>query len=69
MSYPTSVLLEPDFKNPIPVPGYQTVETMEKILKYIATDTYKTVQFPEYEKTFVATWKEDPNLGPLRGKH
>ena len=59
MSYPTTVILDSNFQNPIPIPGFQDVATMEKILKYIATDTYKTVQFPEYEKTFVATWKED----------
>lgn len=60
MSYPTFVILDENLQTPIPVPGYQNVPTMEKILKYIATNTYKTVQFPEYEKTFVATWKEDP---------
>jgi thioredoxin-related protein len=49
MSYPTTVILDENFQNPIPIPGYQDVPTMEKILKYIATDTYKTVQFPEYE--------------------
>lgn len=69
MSYPTSVILEENFQNPIPIPGYQNVPTMEKILKYIATNTYKNVQFPEYEKTFVATWKEDPNTGPAMGGH
>lgn len=57
MSYPTTVILDENFQNPIPIPGYQDVPTMEKILKYIATDTYKTVQFPEYEKTFKPTWK------------
>lgn len=69
MSYPTFVILDDAFQNPIPVPGYQNVPTMEKILKYIATGVYKTVQFPEYEKTFVATWKEDPNAGaaPVAG--
>lgn len=69
MSYPTSVILEENFQNPIPISGYQNVATMEKVLKYIATDTYKTVQFPEYEKTFVATWKEDPNAGPATPGH
>jgi len=37
-----------------------TVPMMEKILKYLAENIYKTVQFPEYEKGFVATWKELP---------
>lgn len=64
MSYPTFVILDETAQNPIPVPGYQNVPTMEKILKYIATNTYKTVQFPEYEKTFVATWKDAPEVKP-----
>ena len=60
MSYPTSVILEENFQNPAPIPGYLTVPMMEKILKYLAENIYKTVQFPEYEKGFVATWKELP---------
>lgn len=59
MSYPTTVILDDKFQMVTPIPGYQNVPTMEKILKYIATETYKTVQFPEYEKTFVGSWKEE----------
>lgn len=60
MSYPTSVILEENFQNPAPIPGYLNVTMMEKILKYLAENIYKTKQFPEYEKEFVATWKELP---------
>jgi thioredoxin-related protein len=60
MSYPTSVILEENFQNPVPVPGYMDVAMMEKVLKYLGENIYKTKQFPEYEKDFVATWV-DPN--------
>lgn len=56
MSYPTSVILEEQFLNPAPIPGYLDVATIEKILKYLGENIYKSKQFPEYEKEFVATW-------------
>lgn len=59
MSYPTSVILEENFQNPITIPGYLDVATMEKILKYTAGNIYKTVKYPEYEKGFVASWAEN----------
>ncbi|HRO42221.1 MAG TPA: DUF255 domain-containing protein [Flavipsychrobacter sp.] len=56
MSYPTSVILEEHFQNPAPIPGYLDVTMMEKILKYLGENIYKSKQFPVYEKEFVATW-------------
>jgi len=56
MSYPTSVILEEGFRNPAPIPGYLDVATIEKILKYLGENIYKSKQFPEYEKEFVASW-------------
>lgn len=58
MSYPTSVILEENFQNPAAIPGYLDVPTMEKILTYIATNTYKTVKYPDYEKDFKSTWMD-----------
>lgn len=63
MSYPTSVILEENFQNPAPIPGYLNVVTMEKILKYLGENIYKSKQFPDYEKEFVATWEEAPQTG------
>jgi len=63
MSYPTSVILEENFQNPAPIPGYLNVVTMEKILKYLGENIYKSKQFPDYEKEFVATWEETPQPG------
>ncbi|MCB0698320.1 MAG: DUF255 domain-containing protein [Chitinophagales bacterium] len=58
MSYPTNVFMEKHFQNPSPIPGYQGVPQMELILKYLAEDTYKTVKFDEYQKTFTPSWQE-----------
>lgn len=63
MSYPTGVVLEPNFQNPIAIPGYQDVTSMEKILKYIGEDIYKTKKFPEYEKEFTPTWAGSASPG------
>lgn len=60
MSYPTSVILEENFQNPAAIPGYLDVTMMEKVLKYLGENIYKTKQFPEFEKEFVASWKEKP---------
>lgn len=57
MSYPTMIFMEEQFQNPMPVPGYMDVATMEKVLKYLAGGLYKTIQYPEYEKSFKPTWK------------
>jgi thioredoxin-related protein len=59
MSYPTSVILEENFQNPAPIPGYLDVTMMEKILKYLGENIYKSKQFPDYEKEFVASWSTD----------
>jgi thioredoxin-related protein len=59
MSYPSSVILEENFQNPAAIPGYLNVPTMEKVLKYLGENLYKSIQYPEYEKGFTATWKEN----------
>jgi thioredoxin-related protein len=64
MSYPTSVILEEDFQNPQPIPGYLDVATIEKILKYIGGNTHKTKNFQEFEKEFVASWAETTSPAP-----
>jgi thioredoxin-related protein len=72
MSYPTSIILEENFLNPAPIPGYLNVPTMEKILKYLGENIYKTVQYPQYEKGFTATWTEaeaPPAGQPVTGGH
>lgn len=58
LSYPTNVFMEENFQNPSPIPGYNPVPRMEMILKFLGEGTYKTQQFPEFEKSFKGTWKE-----------
>jgi len=62
MSYPTAVFLEEGnfmeliFQGGIPVPGYQDVKGMEKILKYFGENIYKTKSWDEYDKAFIQYW-------------
>ncbi len=56
MSYPTSVFMEANFMNPMPIPGYQDVKTMEMLLKYLGEGTYKTMPFDKYQAEFKPTW-------------
>ena len=59
LSYPTFVFMEENFQNPIPVPGYQPAPQLQMILTYLKEEKYKTVQFEDYQKTYVPTWKEE----------
>ncbi len=56
MSYPTTVILEENFQNPQPIPGYLDVPTIEKILKYLGENHYKTEKFEEFSATFKPSW-------------
>lgn len=58
MSYPTNVFMEENFQNPYPIPGYQPVTEIEKVLKYLGEGHYKNTSFEEYLKTFKQTWSE-----------
>lgn len=56
MSYPTTVILEEQFQNPQPVPGYLDVNIMEKVLKYFGENHHKKTKFQDYEQAFVPSW-------------
>lgn len=56
MSYPTTVIMEENFQNPQPIPGYQDVKAIEPILKYLGENHHKTTPWEEYSKKFVHTW-------------
>lgn len=56
LSYPTSIFFDENFTNPQPVPGYLDVNTMEMIMKYIATNQHKTVPFEKYKNEFKGSW-------------
>lgn len=58
MSYPTSVILEENFQNPQPIPGYLDVPTIEKVLKYLGENIYKTQKFEDFDKSFTPSWRQ-----------
>ncbi len=56
MAYPTTVIMEEGFRNPMPLQGYLEVGNMEMVLKYVGEKIYKHTQFDEYQKSFKASW-------------
>lgn len=56
MSYPTTVIMEKDFKSAEPIPGYLEVPQMESILKYFGDDVYLHEKWADYQKSFKSTW-------------
>lgn len=63
MSYPTTIIMEENFANPQPVPGYIQVPQLEMILKYLNSGSYKTTKFEDFGKTFQPSWAETPAKG------
>ncbi len=60
MSYPSTVIMDPGFQNPMAIPGYLDVPTIETILTYLheGHNTGATpIPFPEYQKTYQTKWK------------
>ena len=55
-SFPTTVIIPDENTAPIPVPGFMEPKEIEVILKYFGDGAYKTKTFPEFQKTFKATW-------------
>ncbi|MEO6833633.1 MAG: DUF255 domain-containing protein [Chitinophagaceae bacterium] len=56
MSYPTSVVMEENFVNPQPIPGYQDVKAIEMIMKFFGDGVYKTTPWAEYSANFKPSW-------------
>jgi Highly conserved protein containing a thioredoxin domain len=56
LSYPTTILMDEQFGNPQPIPGYLEVKTMEMILTYFAQNKHKTTPWDTYSKEFKSTW-------------
>lgn len=52
MSYPTSVYFDEKLDEIFPVPGYQESRMFETVLNYVATNSYKTAKFDDYQKNF-----------------
>jgi len=55
-SFPTTVILLGGNEPPIPIPGFMEPKEFEMVVKYFGDGEYKTKSFPEYQKTFKASW-------------
>jgi thioredoxin-related protein len=53
LSYPTTVYLDEKMDMLSPVPGYQDAPTMEMILNYFGEESYKTIKWEDFQKSFV----------------
>lgn len=60
MSYPTSIFMDENFQNAVPIPGYQPVQQLEMLLHFLMEGKHKTgMNLQDYQKTFVPAWKEE----------
>jgi len=57
MSYPTTILMDENFENAQPVPGYMEVFKMEGILKYVGGNNHKKMDWNDWQRSFKAEWK------------
>ncbi len=56
MGYPTTVLLSAIDAQPAPLSGFLKPSELEPPLKFFGEGTYKTTKFPDYMKSFDASW-------------
>ncbi len=56
MSYPTTIFLSALNAQPAPLPGYLKPKEIESPLKFFGDGAYKTKNFPEFMKSFSASW-------------
>ncbi len=56
LSFPTTVIIPDENSAPIAVPGYLKPRELELIVKYFGSGANKTQSFPDFQKTFHATW-------------
>lgn len=52
LAYPTTVFMDSNLQLINRTPGYLNTKTMEKLLAFFATDTYKTTSWEVFEKDF-----------------
>ena len=55
-SFPTTVIIADQNSAPIPIAGFMEPKELERILKYFGEGAYKTMNFPQFEKTFRSSW-------------
>lgn len=56
MSYPTFIYMEEQFQNHFPIAGYQSVDKIEGILKFLGEDIYKDMKWEEFLADFKPVW-------------
>lgn len=56
MSYPTTIFMDENFQNPMQQPGYLELPVMEGILKYLGSNTHKSMPWNEFQREFKAEW-------------
>jgi thioredoxin-related protein len=52
MSYPTSIYFDEGMNQLFPVPGYQDPKTLESVLNYVGSNSYKTSSWETYQAEF-----------------
>ena len=55
-AFPTTVIIPSENAQPIPLAGFLEPKEIEPILKYFGEDAYKTMSYPQFQKTFHSTW-------------
>lgn len=56
LSYPTTVIMEENFKSAQPIPGYLEVPVMEGILKYFGENNYLHTTWNVFQASFKPEW-------------
>jgi thioredoxin-related protein len=57
MSYPTSVYFDEHLTEIFPVPGYQEPKMLEGVLNYVASNSYQSTKWDQYQQSFVGKVK------------
>jgi thioredoxin-related protein len=57
MSYPTFVFLDERFNILSPLPGFQTPEQIEPVMRFFSEGHYLKNSWEDYSKNFSPTWK------------
>lgn len=52
LSYPTSVYFDENLNQIFPVPGYLEAKTFERVLNFVASNSYKSQKWEEFDKSF-----------------
>lgn len=57
LSYPTTIFMEENFINPVVQPGFLKLNQMESILKFLGSNSYKTMDYNTFSVKTPLIWK------------